>query len=597
MATEADNLENIKEGPLRHRHCTDVFFGLLFVVFLAAMVVAGLFGYNNGNPELLLHPFDSSGNQCGREVYNTSDYRKLYFVNPIESIKITVCVAECPTDTQNISCYVNAWVTNCDNDKGLIEYKNNGTIEYAPINTTINFMDTLCIPVNISHSQAFYDSIKDESFVAFEADLTRTWKLVLIVVSLALGISLVYLIFLRYFIKIVLWVSIIGIILTFTVFGYFLQYSATNKYAGEGYNTTRITLWALAILFYGLSLLFLILSICAKKKIDLASAIMKSSVFFIGDVWTSLFVPFAAFIVGLGVIVFWILALVYLYTSGTLKACDPCLPFAEVEWNYNLQALFWFELLGIFWINAFKVAACDYIISYAATAWYFQNKTERGVVNPVSRGVKTLFSYHLGSISLGSLIIGITLFLRFFLKLLVEAAKRGQGNTLTKIVCFCCICCIGTVEKLAAYLDDGVYIRIAMTGENFCVAARNSFKLIIENSGRYLVLGGVTSYFTFIGQLGITLTSTYLGYILLLQDVGVSHDLNSPVPPIVAFLIVSYVIASLFLSVYNMANDTIIQSYILDEKFSKIDLSAPDPLVKFMRNYHKDDINPDAGCC
>ena len=259
-----------------------------------------------------------------------------------------------------------------------------------------------------------------------------------------------------------------------------------------------------------------------------------------------------------------------------------------------MKGIFWFELLGIFWVNAFKVAAAQYIIAYAAGVWYFTHKSVEGVVSPVWKGVKTLFQYHIGSIAFGSFIVGSTFLLAILLKFVTEAAKRGKNNPVTKILCLCCMCCIGCVERFVSFLDDGVYIRIALSGESFCNSAKASFELIIENAGKFAVLAGVTGYFTIIGQIVISFVSTYVGYVILRHS-DVYDSLKSTTPTMIAFLIVSYVIAGIFLSVYEIACDTIIQAYIIDSKQNKeIDLSAPQPMIEFMRDY-KDE--PDQGCC
>ena len=586
---------DLKEGPVKNRRCTDICFGFLFLFFLFAMVMVGSYGYSKGDPTLILYPFDSSGNQCGNSDYSTENYPYIYFSNPDDQERYNVCVEECPTEnSQSIACFANTWVHSCED--GNVTYTDlaNETHE-VPVLKTVNFLQRLCLPVDDSKSGLILEKIKSAKFTTFGADFVRGWEVVLITVGIAVGISLVFLFILRYFVSLALWVSLVLVITAFGVVGYFLQSMALNQYSGDGHEGTRITLWALAVLFYALALLFLVLTICAKERIDLAVAIMKSAVMFIGDVWKSLLVPITILIISIGVTSLWLVALIYIYSSGTPKECTKCPTFGAVEWDKTLEGLFWFELAGIFWVNAFKIAATQFIIAYAVGAWYFTHKSEEGVVSPVWRGVETLFKYHLGSISLGSLIIGITLIFKFFMKLVVSAVRRGSHNPITKVLCLCCICCIGAVERLISFLDEGVYIRIALTGDTFCKSAKDSFKLILDNAGRFTVLSGVSSYFTFVGQVCIILVSTILGNIVLQSYPDVVDKISSPANLIFGFVIVSYVVSSIFLSVYEIACDTIIQSYIIDENVAKsVNLSAPQPLLEFMREYKED---PDEGCC
>ena len=77
MSSEDPANINLKAGPVKERQCRDICFAFLFLIFIFAMVLAGFFGYNKGDPTLLLHPFDSAGNQCGLSKYNTTDYKYL----------------------------------------------------------------------------------------------------------------------------------------------------------------------------------------------------------------------------------------------------------------------------------------------------------------------------------------------------------------------------------------------------------------------------------------------------------------------------------------------------------------------------------------
>jgi Plasma-membrane choline transporter. len=148
---------------------------------------------------------------------------------------------------------------------------------------------------------------------------------------------------------------------------------------------------------------------------------------------------------------------------------------------------------------------------------------------------------------------------------------------------------LAVLRKFVALLDNGVYVRIALTGEGFCKAAKEAYEMVLLNSSRYLVLSGISGFFSLIGQIVITISSTYIGYIVFTNASDISDDVSSDFPTIFAFLLVSYLVANIFLSVYEMANDTIIQSFIFDEILNKgINLSAPQPLLEYMRDYKED---------
>jgi len=54
--------DKLQHGPLLDdRGCTDPLCCILFLVFIIGMFSAGIYGYSNGNPSLLLTTYDSNG--------------------------------------------------------------------------------------------------------------------------------------------------------------------------------------------------------------------------------------------------------------------------------------------------------------------------------------------------------------------------------------------------------------------------------------------------------------------------------------------------------------------------------------------------------
>ncbi|XP_061169657.1 choline transporter-like protein 2 [Saccostrea echinata] len=95
-------------GPIKNRSCTDIICCLLFLIFLAGMVVCSAIGYARGNPYKLLYPTDSSGNICGYDTGYTDKPYLVYFdmlkcAKSGSAVIITgcstpqVCVKTCPS--------------------------------------------------------------------------------------------------------------------------------------------------------------------------------------------------------------------------------------------------------------------------------------------------------------------------------------------------------------------------------------------------------------------------------------------------------------------------------------------------------------------
>lgn len=53
--------ENLQNGPIEKRGCTDPFCCLLFVAFVIAAFILAFYGFGKGNPSLLAVPYDPDG--------------------------------------------------------------------------------------------------------------------------------------------------------------------------------------------------------------------------------------------------------------------------------------------------------------------------------------------------------------------------------------------------------------------------------------------------------------------------------------------------------------------------------------------------------
>ena len=57
--------DELKNGPIQNRGCTDFLCCLLFIVFFAGFAGVHWYGIQNGDPYLLLTTWDYDGNGCG----------------------------------------------------------------------------------------------------------------------------------------------------------------------------------------------------------------------------------------------------------------------------------------------------------------------------------------------------------------------------------------------------------------------------------------------------------------------------------------------------------------------------------------------------
>jgi len=113
--------EEMANGPVSDRSCTDILCCLIFIAFLVGMVGTGGYGYMYGDPNLLITMWDADGNGCGLNG-TFVDYPYLYYptIDPAamqnasadidpkgavsEMLKFGVCVEECPLADGPVKC-------------------------------------------------------------------------------------------------------------------------------------------------------------------------------------------------------------------------------------------------------------------------------------------------------------------------------------------------------------------------------------------------------------------------------------------------------------------------------------------------------------
>ena len=117
--------DQLQNGPVMDRGCTDILCCLVFVAFLVGMVGAGGYGLRYGEPQLLMTAWDADGNGCGY-TNRTMEYPYLYFPtidfkaaqaatglsSAREVLKFSVCVKKCPDGEKEstVDCYKPAFM-------------------------------------------------------------------------------------------------------------------------------------------------------------------------------------------------------------------------------------------------------------------------------------------------------------------------------------------------------------------------------------------------------------------------------------------------------------------------------------------------------
>ena len=72
-----------------------------------------------------------------------------------------------------------------------------------------------------------------------------------------------------------------------------------------------------------------------------------------------------------------------------------------------------------------------------------------------------------------------------------------------------------------------------------------------------------------IGNLVITISTLLICYLILTEAPAYRDNLFSPTLPCILIVVISFSISSLFMSIYEMACDTVLMCFIYDEDLNK----------------------------
>lgn len=145
-----------------------------------------------------------------------------------------------------------------------------------------------------------------------------------------------------------------------------------------------------------------------------------------------------------------------------------------------------------------------------------------------------------------------------------ESNKATESETVKKVLA-CVQCCLACWERFIKFLSEQAYIRMALSGDNFLTSAKDAFMTMMTNPVRVALVEGLGGLFIEIGTFAIALSSTYIGYMVITTRPEINKLLVGTLFPTIVFFMCAYTIGAIFMSVYGVATEAILQCFLLDE--------------------------------
>ncbi|XP_061475437.1 choline transporter-like protein 4 [Rhineura floridana] len=659
-------------GPIQKRSCTDIICCILFTVFIAGYIVVGILAWVYGDPRQVIYPRNSTGAYCGTSENSNKPF--LFYFNIMKcatSVNILAAAMnglQCPTTQICVSsCPDKFWVVppqslvalNDKPDKVWNQLFCQPGVDLKTTNLTVKeilhfqlcpeftvpskSLVNRCFPAfNISDEKAFsvggmtsnqtLEYIKNGTADLIQSldakniglkifeDFTRSWYWILIGLLIAMVLSLIFLLLLRFTAGILVWILIVGLlgVIAYGIYHCYMEYRDLDKKGAtiqsigfttnlSVYSSVKETWLAALIILCVVEVILLLTLLFLRSQILIAIALIREASKAVGYMMSSLIYPLVTFVLLVICVAYWGMTALYLATSGgplyrvtptndSDPACveisgnDSCNP---LEFNvssklpcvvkctfykYNDEGLFQrnlfnlqiYNVLGFLWCINFVIALGQCVLAgaFASYYWAFNKPQDIPACAVISAFVRTL-RYHIGSLAFGSLILTIVQVIRIVLEYLDHKMKDSH-NPVTKCMLCCLKCCFWCLEKFLKFLNRNAYIMIAIYGKNFCVSAKNAFMLLMRNIARVVVLDKITDLLLLFGKLlvvggvGILAFFFFTGRIPIDNPQFQSPVLNYYWLPILTVVVGAYLIAQGFFSVYNMCVDTLFLCFLED---------------------------------
>ncbi|XP_006741111.1 choline transporter-like protein 2 isoform X1 [Neomonachus schauinslandi] len=652
------------KGPIYHRGCTDIICCVFLLLAIVGYVAVGIIAWTHGDPRKVIYPTDSRGEFCGQKGTKNANKPYLFYFNIVKCASPLVllefqcptpqiCVEKCPDryltylnahKSQDFQYYKQFCVPGFQNTKGVAEVLRDGDCPAVLIPSKP--LAQRCFPAIHAHkgvlmvgNETTYEDghgsrknitelvegakkangvleARQLAMRIFE-DYTVSWYWIVIGLVIAMLMSLLFIVLLRFLAGIMVWVMIIMVILVlgYGIFHCYMEYVRLRGEAGSdislvdlGFQTDlrvylhlRQTWMAFMIILSILEAIIILLLIFLRKRILIAIALIKEASRAVGYVMCSLLYPLVTFFLLCLCIAYWASTAVFLSTSneaiykifdgGTCqfagKTCNPetfassnesrLCPGAHCQFAfYGGESGYHRALLGLqifnafmfFWLANFVLALGQVTLAGAFASYYWAlHKPDDLPAFPLFSAFGRALRYHTGSLAFGALILAIVQIIRVMLEYLDQRLKAAE-NKFAKFLMTCLKCCFWCLEKFIRFLNRNAYIMIAIYGTNFCTSARNAFFLLMRNIIRVAVLDKVTDFLFLLGKLLIVGSVGILAFFFFTHRIRIVQDTAPPLNyywvPILTVIIGSYLIAHGFFSVYGMCVDTLFLCFCED---------------------------------
>lgn len=477
-----------------------------------------------------------------------------------------LCVSDCPPDTSyNISDLICMY----DEKANFSNILPPNEKCWAPYASTDIFYR--CIPKFASDTAVIViHNLNSRDFVSkVVSDVYKSWHIVLISLAGSLILGLIWLISMRFCSGFFIWFSVWACLLLLCGTSAMLFKDGDerrdiyfNTPVEERVNSDVILYKALLYTSYiliAISCIVFLIILCCCSRIQLAVIATQEASKAVGAMLFQILIwPLIPFIAVVILIVYFVAVAMYAITAA--KPAYENSIFKKYEPDLVLKGLLLYHLFGMIWTMYWILGISQLTMSGAIADWYWSVSGKNMKPFPILRSFGRALRYHSGSVAFGSLILGIIQFIRLIVIYFIKKMKTYE-NVAVRGLLKCLFLFLTCLKKCVEFLNENAYVMMAIYGYSFCGGARRGFEILASNPLRIGTVKTVNAFNMFVGKVIICLTTSIVAYLYLKNY----KDINFYFFPVGFISIFSWIIASVIMTIYDMAVHTILYCFIEDE--------------------------------
>lgn len=336
-------------------------------------------------------------------------------------------------------------------------------------------VNTACLPTS--------GTLKEEVAAAMGgsaeqiSSLMENYVLIILAFPISIILALIIMLFVRITANCFIYLLIISTVTVLLAFGVYLfmmpsldQGTTSEPLIAD--NTTRILI-AVGVII--LAVLIVVMACCFRKRLALASSIVKVSANFVSSNCGIVFLPLLLFVVMVLFIALWILEALGYYSLGNPSTVEHQYPFQHFDVPNWILGVGVFHVFYLLWTLFFLIETGSFIIGGAAVSWYYKRDAPYGEASARYR------KKHIGSVVLGAFFMALLGIIKFIYELVTPEQKEGEKGLLASYKKCCdCICCLCT-SYLFKWFNSGAYTVTNLVGDSYCTAAGRAFTVRLNN--------------------------------------------------------------------------------------------------------------------